>query len=77
MSLAICLFSIRGVPPFVGFFRKMSVLNTAIHAGYVFMAFRAVVVSVISASYYLRVIRVMYETETKTIPLLSESFSAT
>lgn len=63
LSLALCLFSIRGVPPLVGFFRKMSVLYTAIHAGYTFMAIRAVVVSVISASYYLRVIRVVHNSE--------------
>nr|YP_010555492.1 NADH dehydrogenase subunit 2 [Ramaria rubella]UYR22241.1 NADH dehydrogenase subunit 2 [Ramaria rubella] len=57
LSLAICLFSMAGIPPLIGFFGKQSVLLSAIGNGYFFMAFVAIVVSVISASYYLRIIR--------------------
>jgi NADH-ubiquinone oxidoreductase chain 2 len=60
LSLAASLFSMAGVPPLVGFFGKQAVLYTAIHGGYYFLSFVAIVVSVISGSYYLRVIRVVH-----------------
>jgi NADH-ubiquinone oxidoreductase chain 2 len=57
LSLAICLFSMAGIPPLIGFFGKQSVLLSAIGSGYYFMAIVAIIVSVISASYYLRIIK--------------------
>lgn len=60
LSLAICLFSMAGVPPLVGFFAKYTVLYTAIHNGYTFLAVIAILSSVVSAVYYLRVIRVIH-----------------
>jgi len=45
-----------GIPPLLGFFSKQFVLLSAIQNGYVFMAFAAILTSVISASYYLRVV---------------------
>lgn len=57
LSLAVCLFSMAGIPPLIGFFGKQSILFAAIGNGYFFMAIVAIVVSVISASYYLRIIR--------------------
>lgn len=66
LAFAFCLFSIAGVPPFVGFFAKLGVLFSALNGGYIFMALVAVVVSIVSASYYLRVVRVMFF-ETKNI----------
>ncbi|MBW5719166.1 hypothetical protein GQQ29_26365 [Klebsiella pneumoniae] len=60
LSLAICLFSMAGVPPLVGFFAKYTVLYSAIHGGYVFLAIVAILASVVSAAYYLRVIRVVH-----------------
>lgn len=60
LSLAICLFSMAGVPPLVGFFAKYTVLYTAIHNGYTFLAVVAILSSVVSAVYYLRVIRVIH-----------------
>jgi len=60
LSLAICLFSMAGVPPLVGFFGKYTVLYTAIHNGYMFLAIFAILASVVSAVYYLRVIRVIH-----------------
>jgi len=58
--MAICLFSMAGVPPLMGFFAKYAVLYTAIHNGFYFISLVAIVTSVISASYYLRIIRVLY-----------------
>jgi NADH-ubiquinone oxidoreductase chain 2 len=56
LSLVICFFSMAGIPPLLGFFSKQFVLLSAIQNGYVFMAFAAILTSVISASYYLRVV---------------------
>jgi Proton-conducting membrane transporter len=60
LSLAICLFSMAGIPPLMGFFGKLSVLYAAIGNGYFFMALVAIIVSVISAYYYLRIIRELH-----------------
>jgi NADH-ubiquinone oxidoreductase chain 2 len=59
-SLAACLFSMAGIPPLMGFFAKQMVLYSATHAGYYFMSFVAIIVSVISAAYYLRIVRVIH-----------------
>ena len=48
------------VPPLLGFFSKQFVLYSAVQSGYYFMAFIAILVSVISASYYLRVILLLF-----------------
>lgn len=55
-SLIICLFSMAGIPPLLGFFSKQFVLLSAVQSGYWFMAFIAIISSVISASYYLRLV---------------------
>jgi NADH-ubiquinone oxidoreductase chain 2 len=60
LSLSICLFSMAGIPPLIGFFSKQFVLLSAIQNGYYFMALIAIFVSVISASYYLKIIRVIH-----------------
>jgi len=60
LSLAICLFSMAGIPPLAGFFGKQMVLYAATHNGNLFLALVAVVVSVVSAAYYLRVIKVIH-----------------
>lgn len=49
-----------GVPPLVGFFGKQMVLYSATHSGYYFLSLVAIVVSVISASYYLKIVRVIH-----------------
>ena len=60
ISLTICLFSMAGIPPLLGFFSKQFVLYSAIQSGYYFMSIICIVVSVISASYYLKIIRVLH-----------------
>ena len=60
LALTICLFSIAGVPPLIGFFGKQSVLYASTHRGLYFLSFVAIIVSVISASYYLKIIRVIH-----------------
>ncbi len=61
--MAICLFSLAGVPPMVGFFAKLSVLQPLLASGQPMMlglAIYAVLLSLIGAFYYLRIVKVMY-----------------
>lgn len=61
--MAVCLFSMAGIPPLVGFYAKLSVLQALVASGesfYIGLAVFAVIMSLIGAFYYLRVIKVMY-----------------
>jgi len=60
ISLAITLFSFVGVPPLVGFFAKQMVLSAALDNGYIFMVLIAIITSVISAVYYLAIIKELF-----------------
>ena len=60
ISLAITLYSFIGVPPLIGFFAKQMILSAAIDNGYIFMSLIAILTSVISAVYYLVIIRYMF-----------------
>jgi NADH-ubiquinone oxidoreductase chain 2 len=74
LSLAITLFSFVGVPPLIGFFAKQMVLSAALDNGYVFMALLAILTSVISAVYYLAVIKQIFfdKPEYKLNPALND-----
>ncbi|MDE1546936.1 NADH-quinone oxidoreductase subunit NuoN [Dechloromonas agitata] len=54
------MFSMAGVPFFIGFFAKFSVLQAVVAAGYIWLAIVAVLFSLIGAFYYLRVVKLMY-----------------
>jgi len=54
------MFSMAGIPFFVGFFAKFSVLQAVIQAGHLWIAILAVVMSLIGAFYYLRIVKFMY-----------------
>jgi NADH-quinone oxidoreductase subunit N len=58
--LAIAMFSMAGVPPTVGFYAKLSVLQSVIQVDLVWLAIIAVLFSVLGLFYYLRIIKVMY-----------------
>jgi NADH-quinone oxidoreductase subunit N len=58
--MAMVMFSMAGVPVFVGFFAKWLVIKAALDAGLVWLAILAVVFSVVGAFYYLRVVKLMY-----------------
>jgi NADH-ubiquinone oxidoreductase chain 2 len=60
LSLAITLFSFIGVPPLIGFFAKQMVLSAALDSGYIFITLIAILTSVISAVYYLVVIKQIF-----------------
>jgi NADH-quinone oxidoreductase subunit N len=54
------MFSMAGVPFFIGFFAKFSVLQAVVAAGYMWLAIVAVLFSLIGTFYYLRVVKIMY-----------------
>ena len=61
--MAVCMFSLAGVPPLVGFYAKLAVLQALVSSGqgwYIALAVFAVMMSLVGAFYYLRVVKVMY-----------------
>ncbi|MEJ8568478.1 NADH-quinone oxidoreductase subunit NuoN [Elongatibacter sediminis] len=70
--MAMVMFSMAGVPVFVGFFAKWLVIQAALEAGMAWLAILAVVFSVVGAFYYLRVVKLMYFDE----PASEEALSA-
>ena len=58
--LAMLLFSLAGIPPLAGFFAKFYVFLAAIHAGLYVLAVIGVLLSVVGAYYYLRIVKIMY-----------------
>ena len=58
--IAVVMFSMAGIPPFAGFFGKFYIFISAIESELFFLAILGVIASVISAYYYLRIIKIMY-----------------
>jgi NADH-quinone oxidoreductase subunit N len=58
--MLLLMFSMAGIPPTVGFWAKLFVLQAVVSIGYIWLAVLAVVFSLIGAFYYLRVVRLMY-----------------
>ena len=58
--MLVLMFSLAGVPPTVGFFAKLSVLQAALDAGFVWLAVAVVIFALVGAFYYLRVVKLMY-----------------
>ena len=54
------MFSMAGVPPFVGFWAKLAVIQAVLDIGSLWLAILAVTLSVVGAYYYLRVVKLMY-----------------
>ena len=72
--MAVCLFSMAGIPPLVGFYAKLSVLQALITSGqtsYLMLGVFAVIMSLIGAFYYLRVVKVMYFDQPITVTTVS------
>jgi NADH-quinone oxidoreductase subunit N len=59
-GMAIFLFSMAGLPPMAGFFGKFLVFKAAVDSGMMFLAVVGVLASVVSAFYYLRIVKVMF-----------------
>jgi NADH-quinone oxidoreductase subunit N len=60
LLMLLVMISMAGIPPSVGFFAKLSVLRAALDAGYTWLVVVAVLLSLVGAFYYLRVIKLMY-----------------
>ncbi len=58
--MLLLMFSMAGVPPTAGFFAKLLVFQAIVNAGYVWLAVVGVLLSVVGAFYYLRVVKLMY-----------------
>ena len=58
--MAILMFSLAGLPPFIGFWAKLGVIQAVLGVGYTWLAVVAVLFSVVGAFFYLRIVKVMY-----------------
>ncbi len=58
--MLVLMFSMAGLPPFLGFHAKVAVIQAILGAGHVWLAIFAILMSVIGAFYYLRVVKLMY-----------------
>jgi len=58
--MAILMFSLAGVPPFIGFWAKLGVIQAVVNVNYNWLAVVAVLFSVIGAFFYLRIVKLMY-----------------
>lgn len=63
--MLLLMFSMAGVPPTVGFFAKLGLLQALVQAHYVWLAVLALIFAIIGAYYYLRVVMLMYFEEPK------------
>lgn len=75
--MLIIMFSMAGIPPFIGFWAKIIVIEEVIKAGFTWLAVVAVITAVISAYYYLKVVKAMYfDKPTDESPVTTTTFSA-
>src|SRR5271165_4796551 len=76
--MAILMFSLAGVPPFVGFWAKLGVVQAVLGVGYAWLAVVAVLFSVVGAFFYLRIVKLMYfDDPTDTAPIEGSSLMRT
>ena len=71
--MLLLMFSLAGVPPTVGFYAKLSVLQPLLAAGQTWLAVVAVLFSLIGAVYYLRIVKLMYFDEPTDLSPISPS----
>ncbi|MBA2723880.1 MAG: NADH-quinone oxidoreductase subunit NuoN [Methylibium sp.] len=72
--MGLCMFSLAGIPPTVGFYAKLAVLQSIVSTGvtgYIVLAVIAVLLSLIGAFYYLRIVKTMYFDEAESHVSLS------
>jgi NADH-quinone oxidoreductase subunit N len=63
LALALCMFSLSGLPPTGGFISKLYIFRSAIQAGHVGIAIIGIITSIFSVYYYLRVVYYLYMKE--------------
>jgi NADH-quinone oxidoreductase subunit N len=74
LLMMIIMFSLAGIPPTAGFYAKLAVFQAAVAAGHIWLAVAAVLLSLVGAFYYLRVVKLMYfdEPTTQTDPVRAQ-----
>jgi len=72
--MAILMFSLAGVPPFIGFWAKLGVIQAVLGVNYTWLAVVAVLFSVVGAFYYLRMVKLMYFDEPTDTSVIGGSF---
>jgi len=72
-SLAALMFSTAGIPPLAGFFSKFFILTAILSQGHLVAAILAVLFSVVSAYYYLRIVKIMYFDEPQNVMALDQT----
>ena len=60
ISLSIAMFSIAGIPPFIGFFAKLGIFLSLLRSKYYMVTFLTILCSVVSTFYYIRIIKILY-----------------
>ncbi|HYD57554.1 MAG TPA: NADH-quinone oxidoreductase subunit NuoN [Burkholderiales bacterium] len=70
--MMVVMFSLAGIPPTVGFYAKLAVFQVAVAAGYLWLAVAAVLLSLVGAFYYLRIVKLMYFDEMRDSPGASQ-----
>ncbi|MBC6963065.1 MAG: NADH-quinone oxidoreductase subunit NuoN [Nitrosomonas sp.] len=69
--MLLVMFSMAGIPPMIGFYAKLSVLQAVLEAGYIWLVVVAVMLSLIGAFYYLRIIKFMqFDAPEQTQPIM-------
>src|SRR3954453_3143836 len=58
--MLLIMFSLAGIPPTAGFYAKLAVFQSAVAAGHLALAVAAVLLSLVGAFYYLRIVKLMY-----------------
>lgn len=75
LVMAMLMFSMAGVPPFVGFWAKLRIIQALWETSHLWLVIIAVVMSVVGAFYYLRMVKLMYFDEPpETLPATERSF---
>ncbi|MEX3605267.1 MAG: NADH-quinone oxidoreductase subunit NuoN [Burkholderia sp.] len=72
--MMLMIFSLAGIPPTVGFYAKLTVLEATINAGLIWLAILGVISSLFGAFYYLRIVKMMYfDAPQDTNPIMSDT----
>jgi len=66
--MLILMFSLAGIPPTAGFYAKLAVFSAAVNAGWIWLAVAGVMLSLVGAFYYLRIVKLMYFDEPSDSP---------
>ncbi|MEM9384593.1 MAG: NADH-quinone oxidoreductase subunit NuoN [Pseudomonadota bacterium] len=74
--MLVMMFSMAGLPPFLGFHAKVAIIQATLDAGYTWLAVYAILMSVIGAFYYIRVIKLMYFDSSEHEPTLMKDPTA-